>query len=358
MLQVDKTIAPAKQVVSQGMALQSYCNSVLQQPNVDFSKFPNLVSYQKQINSGLATAKSHANNYLNVIQPQIIHNINDIDNYFQLLKSIPTSVPSGSSKETWINALKAIEQQTTLYSNASNVIVLDLGQLNTNLGTDAASFSSTVSLLNAAVNGDNGVLDQLNHDISKVDGQIAGAIAGTALSGLAIIGGVFMIAVGAIADFFTAGTSTPLIVGGVAVLAIGIGGEVASAITLKNLYKEKTDMLQKKSTLTAEVNLALGMSSAYGQLKTQAQSAMAAATQMKSAWTSLGGDLSNMASDLNNGITSTDALRTLWLNTANNLIPTVEGDISTIKAQLAGIQTKKVTTSDLGTFIVNQANAA
>ncbi|WP_426430346.1 HBL/NHE enterotoxin family protein [Winogradskyella sp. HB-48] len=356
MIKKDPTLNPAKSQVSQGMVLQSYCNSVLVQQAVNFGDFDNLKKYQKEINDGLTAAKGHANNYLNNIQPSIVTNISNIHNYYQTFNAVPIALPPGSSIDAWLNALRALKTETTNYATLSHNVVNSLSTLNSQLGDDAASFSSTVSNLNAAVNGDNGVLDQINSDLSTVDSQIAGAIAGTALSGLAIVGGVFMIAVGAIADFVTAGTTTPLIVGGVAVLAIGIGGEVASAITLKNLYAEKSDMLQRRSTLTAEVNLALGVSSAYNKLKGEAQNAMTAASQMKNAWGSLGSDLDNMATDLQNGITNADDLRTLWLAAANNSVPTIMTDIQTIKAQMAGVDLIKNTNGEkLGKFIVTEA---
>ena len=357
MMKKDPTLNPAKGQVSQGMVLQAYCNSVLIQQPVNFAGFDNLEKFQKDINAGLTTAKGHANNYLNIIQPKIVTNISNISNYYSTFNAVPIALPPGSSVDAWLNALRALKTETTNYATLSHSVVNDLSTLNSQLGDDAASFSSTVSNLNAAVNGDNGVLDQINSDLSTVDKQIAGAIAGTALSGLAIVGGVFMIAVGAIADFVTAGTTTPLIVGGIAVLAIGIGGEVASAITLKNLYKEKADMLQRRSTLTAEVNLALGVSSAYNQLKGEAQNAMTAASQMKNAWGSLGSDLDNMAHNLQNGITNANDLRTLWLAAANNTVPTIMTDINTIKAQMAGVSVKNAN-GDIGKFIVQQAERA
>ena len=60
---------------SQALIIQAYANSVNEQPAVDFSGEPNLATYQAQINNGLATAQSHAKNYLNSIQPSIIQNI-------------------------------------------------------------------------------------------------------------------------------------------------------------------------------------------------------------------------------------------------------------------------------------------
>lgn len=341
----NQTVKAAQQIssannqqTSQAMIIQQYANSVNQQPNVNFSGFDNLEKYQTEINTGLGTAQAHANNYLNVIQPAIITNITNISNYYALHNAVAATVPPGASKKQWIDSLSALKEQSMQYQGNAGTIVTTIEGLRTALNTDAASFAKTVSDLNSAVNGDNGVLASINDELGTIQSKIDGAIAGIVLSGLAIVGGVFVTAVGAVADFVTAGTSTPLVVGGIAIVAAGIGGEVASAITLKNLNDEKANLIQEKSTLTAEVNLATGISSAYTSLGTQVKSAVQAATEMQNAWNFLTDDLGTLISDLDKGIQSTDQIRTIWLTAANTQVATVITDINTIKNQLAGVQ--------------------
>jgi uncharacterized protein YukE len=229
--------------------------------------------------------------------------------------------------------------------------------LNSNLATETALFKSTVTKLNSAVNRNNGVLATINDNIGSIDKSIAGYNTDRALNGLAIPGGVFMIAVGKITDFVTAGASTPLVVGGVAVLAAGIGGEVASAETLKNLYEEKSGLLQQRSTLTAEVNLASGICSGYKQLATQVTSAMQAVTQMNNAWQSLGSNIGNMLQQLQRGIVSPDVLRGLFLDASNNLIPAITSDISIIKRQMKEIKYLNSGSVKLRDYVLSIAKA-
>jgi len=322
---------------SQALIIQVYANSVDEQPNVDFSGEPHLAIYQTQINTGLATAQGHANKYLNSIQPSIIQNIANIGNYYALNNAVATILPEGSTEAQWIENLNALQTQSAQYQKDANVIVTSLQNLHDNLTTDAASFAKTVSELNAAVNGDNGILESDKKELSSIQGKIDGAIAGIVTSGLGIIGGSFMIAVGGIADFVTAGTTTPLVVGGIGVLAAGIGGEVASAVTLKSLNDEKAKLLTEESTLTAEVKLATGVSSSYQSLATQVKNAVDAATQMENAWEFLSSDLGSMITDLKNGIKSAGQIRTLFLTATNTEIKTVITDIDTIKGQMAGV---------------------
>jgi non-hemolytic enterotoxin B/C len=321
----------------QGLILQSYCNSVLQQGFVDFGGLPNLGPIQIDMNNGLRTAQGHATNYLNNIQPSILTNVASITNYYNLHNAIPTALPPGSTPAQWVNLLKTLESQAQQYKQDAHTVVISLQDLNTALGTDTAAFSGYVSKLNSTVGGDNGTLAGMTDQLNTMQGDIDGAIAGIAISGLAIIGGVFMIIVGSVADLVTAGTTTPLIIGGIAVVAAGIGGEVASALTLESLNKAKAKLLQQQASLKSEVKIAGGVSSAYNSLHGAAAASMTAATSMASGWTSLEADLGTLSSNLENGIMSADAARMLFLTAANGSVKSILQDTSTIKNQMAGV---------------------
>jgi len=353
---INNLDSASKEQISVGLQLQNYCNSVLQQSAVDFSGFKNLEKYQTEINDGLILAQSHADNYLTVIQPSIITNLTSLDNFYSLYSAVPMACPPGSTKNEWIDVLYYLKDQAITYQSASSGIVSSLTKLSSELNVDAAAFSKIVSNLNAAVNGDQGVLADIEKQLSDIDSKIGGAIAGIVLSGLAIVGGVFMIAVGSIASFITAGASLTLAAGGVAVLAAGIGGEVASALVLKGLNDTKGNLLTQRSSLTAEVNMALGASGAYTNLSDQVKGAVTASTSMSNAWSVLTGDMDNIASNIDKGIISTDAARSLFLAGANGAVKTAIEDIKTIKLQMSGVQTLSAPNNEnIGDFAVEIA---
>ena len=321
---------------SQVLIIQTYANSVNEQPMVDFSGMKQLLEYEKQINSGLKTAQIHANNYLNLIQPAIIANIANISNYYALHNAVATTLPEGSTEKQWIDALTALESQATAYQTAAVGVVNQLQTLHSDLSTDAGNFESVVTKLNAAVDGDHGILKSITDQLNTIQTKIDEAIAGTVLSGLATAGGTIMAAVGGIAEFITVGKSTPLLFGGISLVVIGIGGEVASAITLKYLNDEKAKALIK-ANLTAEVILVTGISLSYGSLRNQVGNAVNAATNMINSWQFLSADLGIMISDIKNGIKDTGEIRTIILMAANEAVKTVIKDTEIIKAQMVGV---------------------
>ena len=265
----------------------------------------------------------------------------------------------GDQESQWVDQLRVLQSQSSQYQTHAKDVVASLTSLNTDLSTDAGNFSQIVNDLNTAVNGDNGVLKQIKGELSDIQGKIDGAIAGIALSGLAIVGGVFLAAVGGVADFVTAGTTTPLVVAGIGIVAAGVGGEVASAITLKNLNDQKAHLLKQKDSLKAEVHLAQGISSGYQSLSTQLGNAITAAQGMANAWNSIDSDLGSLVSDLQNGVTNAGAARTLFLTAANSVVKTVVADISTIKTQMAGVNTISVPAGEtVGDALVAAAKKA
>jgi non-hemolytic enterotoxin B/C len=323
--------------MSAALIVQTYANSVLQQPQVDFSKIDGLKVYQDQINTGLTTAQGHATNYLNVLQPQLIQNMGDIDNYYQLNKALPATLPAGSSVDQWTQLLQTVLDQSTTYRTSVQKTVTDLQAFRGQLQTDSRSFATTVTNLNSAVNGDNGVLSQINEELGQLQSTIDGAIAGIVASSLTIAGGVFVICVGAIADFVTAGTSTGAVIGGVGMVAAGVGGDAASITALVTANESKAKLLSQESRLKDEVKLASAVSAGYTTLAGKLDGAITAANAIINAWTNIATDLTGIISDLKSGVLSTDALRTLFVTAANGEIATLLQDIQTVKGQMAGV---------------------
>lgn len=323
---------------SQGLIVQGYCNSVLQQPSVNLVGIDGLAKFETQINDGLVVAKGHATNYLTNIQPLIIGTISDMSLYFNTYSAVATTLASNQNEKDWLRVLKSMEEKATQYETNAKNVVSKLLILNTDLGTDSAAFGRIVTDLNAAVDGDNGVLDKMDGELADLQGQIDACIAGMALSGLAIVGGGIMVALGAIGEIFTGGASTALIIGGIAVIGVGVAGEAGSAVAFKMLSDKRNEVLVHKAALKSEVKLASGLSLGYDSLNTQAKGAMAAATQMSNAWGLLKGNLGNLATSLEGGRTNTDIIREIMLTSANSTITDVRGDINTIKQQMAGVK--------------------
>ncbi|MCU7879972.1 MAG: alpha-helical pore-forming toxin family protein [Candidatus Thiodiazotropha sp. (ex Lucinoma aequizonata)] len=333
---------------SQALLIQLYCNSILQQPKVDFSGYKNVINGNKliaigeDINTALATAQQHANEYLNAIQTKIIINISNIENYYNLHKAVAVTLPSGSSNQQWITALNALKTASIKYQSEAKDVAVSLQTLHSDLSTDSASFTEQVSKLNALVKGSQGILHDMNSQLDSIQSKINGCIVGIAVSGLAIMGGVFITAVGAIVVFpAIAGVGTAVVIGGIALCAAGIGGEVASALALEKLYNTKATLLTQKAGLNAEVKLTTSIGSAYNNFNTQVKVGVTASTKMIDAWRFLSSDLAYLINDLDKGVKSAGDIRTFYLKAANSIIESgIDTEINIIKHQMTGVQSK------------------
>lgn len=328
----------AKTQSSQALIVQSYALSALQQSPVNFSGFPGIAQIGTDLNAAIGKSQTNANTYLNVVLPKMITTVTNIDAYFNLQNALGQALSPSTPANQAIQLMAAVQQQAEGFQAQSSGLVTDLQGLRTNLATDSATFANLVTQMNSAVNGNNGVLAEIDKELGSIDGKIGGAIAGTVLSGLAIMGGVIMIAVGALGEFATAGVSTALIVGGIGVLAVGVGGEVASAVTLANLIKMKNSLLTQQSQLKSEVSLVLGMKSGFSALADSAAGAAAASQQMANAWSLLSNDLGTLITQVERGQTTVDAVRLLYQMAAQGTVKTVQTDIQTIRGQLAGVK--------------------
>lgn len=334
---VRKIAAGAKQQTSQGLILQAYCNSVLEQPSLDFSGSKTLATYQSDINNCLMTAQTQAKAY-GKTQNNIIGTLAQIENYYNLHNAVPAALPPGSTKSEWLQTLNALKDQAAGFKGTSSGIVTDLTTFGDNIAANVGMITGLVTDMNGVVNGDHGVLHSLEGEISGLQHRIDGCIAGCVLSALAIVGGSFMIAVGAIADFVTAGTSTPLIVGGAVVLAAGIGGEASSSALLSTYYGDEQTLYKREANLKAEVKLASGISTSLGNVKTLGVAAVTAATQMENAWASVADDLGELISDVTSGKTDTGVVRKLFLTAGSAEIKMLLSDVQIIKNQMAGVK--------------------
>ena len=324
---------------TQAVQVQSYCYSVLEQPDIDFGDVDsdNLKQTQVEANALLKKARGHANNFNDNIVKEIIVNITNIENQMELHKAVATALPAGSSKEEWISTLKALEDQSRKYGDLSAKTARTLTKLSSNLTDDAREFDSIVVKANEKEGGAKAILENDKKQVKTIQKKQDGLIAAMTISGLTTVAGGFLVAIGSIAEFVTDGASTPVVVGGVALIAVGAAGEAASIIAYEKLGKQLKHLFDEESTLKTEIKLLTSINGAFDILKDKANVAAQAADQMSSAWKFLAGDLNTLSEDLKKGETSVGAIQTLFLTAANNLIPSVLDDVSTIKKQMTGV---------------------
>lgn len=335
---------------SSGLVVQAYCTQIMQQPSFVIPNTDTLTNFP-DINGNLNIARENAHYYLNTVQPMIIGVISETGAYSQQFKGFQPLIIQrlddwkNGSTQGRTDALALINQlknDVDLKTASAKKVADEIGNFRTKLNGDISNFNTAITQATTLIqgtDGDGGALASLNDQLSDLDGKIAGASVGVALSGLTIIGGGLLIATGAIATFITAGTSKPMVAAGVAIVVVGAAGLTASSIVLANLISTKSNLLQQKQQLKDSVTFLTSLKSSLDPLNNLAQNASNEVNNMYNAWTFLGKNLGQVSSSLENADKYSQLPITVqaYLNTAYGQWDAVDQSIETIQNQMTGV---------------------
>ncbi|MGF3022585.1 HBL/NHE enterotoxin family protein [Methylobacterium aquaticum] len=351
----SKSIATLGDTVTQsasaGLLVQSYCTQVAQQPMI---VIPDSVAAKlPPIGKQLETAQANASAYLKTVQPQIIGVVTDVGGYAQQFTVFNTLINGkieawkGGSSNAKAEALVLLQQlQRDLDGKVIKVagVRTSLEDFRGKLNTDISNFNTAAQQAALVIEGSTGAIAELSNQIDDMNKRIAGAAAGVAISGLVMIGGGLMIALGAIGTVFTGGASTPLIIAGVAVTVLGAAGLTASSVVLAKLIEAKSGLLTQQAQLKGTVTFLTDFKGTMGTLGSSAATAAQQLTNMKNAWDILGGNLGNVVASVQSAQTYSDlpVVVQAYLNTAASQWTTVLGNVTTIQNQMSGVKSVKV----------------
>ena len=342
---------------SAAMLVQAHCMGLESQSAVNFGDQERLKPLQNDINNGLVKAKQNAVYYLNDLQPRIVTTVTNIEAYFGLQNALSQVLLPTTTTADAINMLREMESTVEAYRRQASIIQTDLSKMRAGFSDDKAFFDRCTIDLNALVNGDKGVLASINSELSGIDGKIAGVATGIALGGLAAVGGIVLILLGAVGTVFTGGAATALCVGGSALLIGGVAGAVGSSIALAGLLNLKGDLITRRERLNAEVAVAIGIASGFGELGVSAGQAQEGAQLMANAWGFMGSHLETLRDQLKRGQIDSPMLRELFVRASQSGVSRVLDDAETIKWQMTTPRTIIDPNKRTGDLITEQSGS-
>lgn len=345
-----------KELASAGLVVQNYCTGIQQQPILYLPD--DVQAKMPDVNGYIKISQSNATKYLNEVQPQILSVITDIDGFSVMFPTFSQkingyleawSTGSQDNKQKALDAIDALKKVIQGKSDSVKVVCTGIGNVETLFNTDVAHFREVSQACADHITGDKGELKELEKQLSSIDGKIAAASVGVGVSGLAIAGGVFMIVVGSVASFVTAGTSTPLVVAGSVLTGAGVAGLVASSVSLAKLIENKGDLLREQAKLESYVSALEGCKSNVDLLFSGAQETAGKLSNMKAAWDLLGADLTQIEGTLKDAQSYSDVqfMVQTYFDTAIKQWNSVNSDIKVIKDQMTGVQVKKVESNNI-----------
>lgn len=299
----------AVQGTASGLILvQTYTKTITTQPIITgLDLIPNLGDHQ-------TTAVGHANTWLSTCQPDIIQMQTDIgafadgfNSYYQPLLDLANKIAAGGVDQpayvTEFNeGLSELQAQVTTNRAHVKEITDDLNTFQAELSGDYQNFLGDYQTASTKILGDGGEVSQLNGQltadqdaINQDNAMIAGGAVG------AVVGGL-MIAVGALAEIETAGVSTGLIVGGIAVVG---GGGAMIGVATKDLIAKQNDYRDVSEQITTINNDIAALTTIKGQLdsfNTELDNAITAVSNVDKAWQTIGDSFNDLSTQLTTNI--------------------------------------------------------
>lgn len=302
--EIPDTLTPALQSITSmqqihigaEITIQAYVLSILNQQPMELHNFPHLKDEEDKINFALSGAKAHAKDYLDDLQPKILRSLVDMENYIALHQSSTNFLNSDMPIQDFLDILTSLKNSTSDYRNTANDVVAKLTTLRDSLTSDSSAFGKLVSDFHSKTGGDVDELKNITDQITTIQHDISLDIALAAASGLGILAGGVLIFVGAATEVFTANASTAAVIGGIGLLAAGIGGEAATGVRLWQLIQEKSELVNKQVALQDEIKATQNLVAGYTGLAQHSQDSYNAAKNMANTWNLLGDGLDSMIS--------------------------------------------------------------
>jgi hypothetical protein len=288
--------------------LQTYTNTVLQTPDI---KLPSQVDTDsnstvvEDLPAHQALARTNATYYINTINPLIVNTVADVIGFGNLwsaeynqLYSLAENINEGNNAETFTQGMNNLINKTEKAEASTQPVIDALNAFLPLIQTDERNFTQDATNVNNALGGEEGEIAQLQKEIDAYNDAMSKDLAIIGAGATADVVGGLMIVVGVLGEIETAGVSTALIVGGVAVIAGGttaMGVAGADYTKTKNAYAQATAQLaQDQQIMTATQQAATNISI----LEDAVSQGITAVENLQKGWNSLQADFNQVVEAL------------------------------------------------------------
>ncbi|MDJ0730644.1 MAG: HBL/NHE enterotoxin family protein [Crocosphaera sp.] len=356
---IQKLGKAAQMSASSGLIIQGYALQVLQQPTFIIPETELLMDFP-DIKGNLMLAKGNASSYLNSIQPKIIGVLSQVRGFSNQFKGFQPliiqrlndwSEGSDQARNDVLTLVGQLKNDTDRRMADAKTVANELDTFRVGLNEDISNFQTSISRATTLIQGtegDEGVLASFRNQISNLDGQINGAIAGIAISSIGVIGGTILIFIGGTFSILSGGLTIPLVKVGVGFVVAGVAGLTAASIVLSNLQRAKSALLVQEQQLKDNVKFLEDLKLSLNPLNEQARQAATEVNNMFNSWNFLGENLGEVQTSLQNAsdFDEVPIVVQAYLNSAYDQWNQVGVTINTIERQMTGVMVENPTDAD------------
>ena len=252
------------------------------------------------------------------ITADIIDYANTFQSLYDTLVESAKNISDKTARNTLVDGLKVLEKNIQEKQESVDGVQKDMLSFNNDLTADYRIFQSDANTAEAKLTGDNEGIAALQKELDAIHSAMNKDIGLMAGGAVAVVGGVALMVVGIAAEIPTAGVSTALVGGGMVLLAGGVLLETLGAsdyTTQVGLLKGVAEMKSKEETELT------GLTHAKTQLMgftTALSAAIQSVSTLRAGWLSLGSTLGEVIQKIENvDPTISGAIIVAQLNTAN-----------------------------------------
>lgn len=330
-----------KQSGTISVVVDGYCNLVQQQPTFQFTE-----AIQKKlppVNTYLATAKTHCQNFQSKTQPDVLKLYSDLTSYGTRVKVFFPKVRqylaewengNSDSKDKALKYISRVQGYASKYQTEAQSTYDKLIGFQHEVNSDAANFHTVYEKAKAVLGGDQGMIKRMEKQIGEYDKQIKILTATTVGSGLLAIGGGLLIGIGAVTSIF-GGAGLPLIAGGVACLAAGAAGLTVSALKLSKAIADRSKEYADLTLVKNEYKILNQVKDSMASLFAQATQAATEVGTIAKSWTMLSSDLEVVGESLKDASADDNDV-----DDVRDLLELAEEDWKEVTADMKAIKSK------------------
>jgi hypothetical protein len=333
-----------KTATSQALIVQSYCQKLIMQTPINFGGVTKLKDSEDKINQCLKKAQDNARFYLDKLQPKIIQVLVNVKAFAVREKAVAEAIRKADSMAKILNFIKSPLVLAQTYEQKAREVVEDLTKFQKQVAEDAALYQGVVDELNTLIDGEKGLLKEYEDKLKTIENSITEMSLLIAGGALAILSGAFLIAVGTISSFVTAGTSMKIAAVGGAIVLGGIAATAGGSISLANLLDQKSALVNSINTVKQQAKVAREYVTTFGDLRQGATDSVQAAQQMINGWNQLAADLKSLY-DLLSETSSADDIslaQEIFAPSIDEQMNSIMGKTDIISAQMAGVTTESI----------------
>jgi len=331
--------------MTQTLIVESYCHKVLMQTPINFDGASKLKDSEDRINQGLKKAQDNALFYLEELRPKMIKVLVNVRVFAGQMQSVAEAIRRADSMAKILNYIKYPLDSAQKYEQEAENVLDSLKKFEKRVAEDTAFYQGVLDELNALIDGDRELLERYQTQLKEIENKITGSSFLVAGGVLGILGGAFLIAVGTISSFVTAGTSLPIAAVGGALLLGGIGATASGSVALAGLLDEKSALVNSINTVKREAKFAREYVTTFGDLHRGAADSLQVAQNMCHGWYAIESELKNLYDQLS-GTSDISTVQDIVAPSIDRQMNGLISDVTIIIAQMGGVEIQNISVAE------------